>query len=83
MKKDVQIYPWCGSEMEYGKLATKYPAYFHPHGKKWPLLCTDSAIKKIDGIMLYPPLRDLEWSTTCPQAFACRKCHKIVVPYEE
>ena len=77
--------PYCGGQMEIGKLYSRGSNYYLPDGQKLPAWYSARALKKRNAIPLPPdPLgiqkpADVEW----PVTFACRNCKFLLIPYEE
>lgn len=75
--------PWCGADMEAGTWRSRGCNYFQPDDQKPAHFFMKSQIEKHGGIMLTPSPYDLTLEIDWPKGFVCRKCKKIVVPYEE
>lgn len=79
--------PYCGAEMELGTLRSRGCNYFLPAGETAPKLYAKKSMQQKRAVMLPPsPLGltapvgdDAYW----PQAFLCRNCRRIMLPYED
>ena len=71
--------PFCGQEMEQGKLRSRGGLFFLPEGEGLPKLYTRREMEKHRAVYL-PPYA-LRWWADYPAAQICRSCSKIVVDY--
>ena len=71
--------PYCGNEMESGKLRSRGGLYFLPDGESLPKLYTKREMEKHNAIYLPPYMTEVK--ATYPTAHVCRSCSKIVVEY--
>ena len=72
--------PFCGEEMQEGKLRSRGDNYFVPNGRKTPMLYTPKSIEKAGAILVSAPagfLGESEWNTT----YLCPKCRKFIADY--
>lgn len=76
--------PWCGGELEQGRLRSNGGNYFLPDGQKPCIMrfYTQAYIEKVNAIALPPdPYSGLFDEMIWPKACACRSCQKIVISY--
>lgn len=73
--------PFCGCEMQQGKLRTRGENYFVPNGCKTPILYTKKSMDKAGAIMVSPDAFSAGYETNWQTAFLCRECRKIVADY--
>lgn len=73
--------PFCGGEMEEGRLISRGYNYFLPSGERppWTVIPPKSSLEKKNAVLL-PPDR-WEVPPNWPQAHCCRKCRKILIDY--
>ena len=74
----------CGREMEQGTIRYGNQCYYAPKYGSLPFFGTRKELRKKDCIPLWRKyftlgLNDEDW----PEAFVCRACKQIVIPYEE
>lgn len=77
----VQVCPHCGEMIEKGTLRSRGGNYFLPEGEKTPALYTEKAMNMKSAVMLPPDSLSLgtpKW----PDAYLCRNCKLIIIPYE-
>lgn len=81
----MQTCPYCGNVLEKGTFRSRGSNYFLPADEKAPICYIQKAMDKKRAIMLPPdPLEvrlpnDISWS----EAYVCRICKIIIVPYEQ
>ena len=82
MGAEIYLCPYCEKEMEKGLFMSRGANYFLPDGEKTPATNLEGSIRKRNGIPLPPDLFAIgrpEW----PQAYVCRSCKVIIMPYTE
>jgi len=76
--------PKCGKEMQKGRLRSRGCNYFLPDGMKAPWVYTKRTLEQHNAIMLPPNPYTLDFSVgDWPEAYACRACRMIIMPYGE
>lgn len=73
--------PFCGGEMQQGKLRTRGENYFVPNGCKTPMLYTKKSIKKAGAIPVSPDAMDASCEANWNTAFLCPTCKKYIADY--
>lgn len=73
--------PYCGNELEEGSLRSRGGNYFLPAEERVPILFTKKAMKNKKAIILTPDFLSVS-TADWPQAYTCRDCKKIIIPYE-
>ena len=76
-----QTCPYCGRELEQGTFHSRGGNYFLPNGEKTPSFYTEKATEKRKAILLPPDAFSAE-RPQYPDAYLCRACQKIIIPYE-
>ena len=73
--------PFCGKEMQQGKLRTRGENYFIPNGNKTPMLYTKKSMDKAGAILVSPDCvcanHEVNWQT----AFLCEECRKFIADF--
>ncbi len=73
--------PFCGEEMQQGKLRTRGENYFVPDGCKTPMLYTKKSIVSAGAI----PVSTDAIGASCEEnwniAYLCLKCRKYIADY--
>ncbi|MGI6142128.1 MAG: PF20097 family protein [Caldicoprobacterales bacterium] len=71
--------PWCNEQLELGVFRSRGGNYFLPLGESVPITYSKSAMSKKRAIPLPPSSLSLppDW----PEAYVCRRCKKIIIPY--
>lgn len=84
METQKVLCPYCGSEMEPGRLRSRGLNHFLPDGSKVPWFLTKRACEKTGTIPLPPsPVeRFIIRNEDYPRAYHCRNCKKIIIAYE-
>lgn len=72
--------PYCGGELERGRIYKNGRLLFRPDGKRYPLWQTKSGCEKAGSILLAPVSFDNDKFT--PVAYVCRSCKKLIMPYD-
>lgn len=80
MTEELEFCPWCGEKLEKGSFRSKGGNYFLPEVEKMPLFFTSKYLKKVNAVFLPPDVWEF-WPRN-PEAFLCRNCRKIIIPYE-
>lgn len=73
--------PYCGDDIEKGAFRSRGGNYFLPDGEKTPSLYSEKAMAKRRAVSLPPDFLSLgtpQW----PNAFLCRNCKIMIIPYE-
>ncbi len=80
---DTPLCPWCSEPLEAGTFRSRGGNYFLPEGERTPLLYTKSSMNKRRAVPVEPFLfaSALPASGASPEAYVCRRCHKIIIPY--
>ncbi|MBE5760314.1 MAG: hypothetical protein E7332_09905 [Clostridiales bacterium] len=73
--------PYCGNDMEKGKLHSHGGVFFLPDGESMPLLYTKNQMEKHRAVSLPPKLNSI--APKYPEAAFCRSCRKIIISCEE
>ncbi len=69
--------PYCGQEMEEGRLMASPKSYFLPLGEEKPM--SPFILKGTRAISLAPPL--LSSINQANPAFVCRSCKTLIMPF--
>lgn len=73
--------PFCGKEMQQGKLRTRVDNYFVPNGCKVPMLYTKKSMENAGATLVSPDctgaIYEENWQTT----FLCIGCRKIIADF--
>lgn len=70
--------PFCGEEMQPGKLRTRGYNYFVPDGCKTPSLYTEKSMEKAGAIPVSPDAVGAACEANWNTAFLCPKCRKYI-----
>lgn len=73
--------PFCGEEMQPGKLRTRGYNYFVPNGCKTPSLYTKKSMEKAGAIPVSPDAVGAACEANWNTAFLCPKCRKYIADY--
>ena len=71
--------PFCGNEMESGKLRSKGGVFFLPDGEKMPKLYTQKEMNKHSAVLFPPFVSDA--LPEYPNAHLCRSCKKLIMDF--
>lgn len=72
--------PYCGGNLEKGKLISRGGNFFLPDGEKTPTLFTKKSMNKSRAILLPPDIVS-DGDVQFPVGYVCRVCKKIIIPY--
>lgn len=81
MPMSIQLCPYCGNPLEEGTLRSRGGNFYLPKNESVPLLYSKREMTKKRAIHLPPDF--LSSAPQWPHAYVCRKCKKIIIPYEE
>ena len=73
--------PFCGKEMQQGKLRTRGDNYFVPNGCKVPVLYTKGSIEKAGAILVSPDCNSAIYEENWQTAFLCSGCRKVIADF--
>lgn len=73
--------PYCGGDLEEGKLMGRGGTFFLPDGQSVPLTYSKKAMAKRGAVLLPPEYYSLE-APEWPAAYVCRGCKMMVIPFE-
>lgn len=75
--------PFCGAEMEHGTLHSRGGNYFLPDEEKVRFY-TQKSLEKARAIPLPPnPYGKVGEAPAWPEAYCCRACRMLILPYNE
>ncbi len=83
MTEELKLCPWCGEKLEKGNFRSRGCNYFLPEGMKAPLFNVPKYMEKANAVFLPPYYWKISFNPDFPDAFLCRNCRKIIIPYEE
>lgn len=73
--------PYCGNDMEIGKLRSKGGVFFLPDGERTPKLYTQKEMARHRAVS-FPPFV-LDFFPDYPNAYVCRSCKKLIMDFVE
>ena len=73
--------PFCGEEMQQGKLRTRGDNYFIPDGCKTPMLYTQKSMDKAGAILISPDVLSANFEVNWQTAFLCKNCRKAIIDF--
>ena len=73
--------PFCGKDMQQGKLRTRGDNYFVPDGCKTPMVYTKKGMDKAGATLVSPDVLSANYEVNWQTAFLCKECRKVIADF--